>query len=453
MYFQDETRVGLEEPSSVALLAKPFPALPIANKLHLSIAWMELFNSMSWPDFLENYTGLGFNTVPTLALYDETVDEERRSKFLNAARRYGLDLLVVDSPYHSMIRHVEARTKDLAGVPRPFVNPAYRGTYYQEELERISRRNAEVQPDWFMMNIECFQKGAYACLIGNAPECSDYLVANPQTPRQDRVNAVTDLGNELIFDIRRKLEQVLPEGRVPRMGMYNSEHDEVYHRVFDFNKLYGELLDFAQPVIYRQQPDRAGIRLRKIRALMPRGDLIPWMDPGTVKEFPSVWIYDRVLEILGSGASGIAWFAYTNFEGADFYYLARALEAVIPVEDVIVGSEPMGNVAAKGAGITATGLSNGRHHLLLLSDYTEGAIDNTTQVGEPGEASPKPVTAKLRLPISVRGTLWDLARKKRLGEVDGRDLTIEWSPGVAGARTALYYVGPATVADDRFEID
>jgi hypothetical protein len=40
-----------------------------------------------------------------------------------------------------------------------------------------------------------------------------------------------------------------------------------------------------------------------------------------------------------------------------------------------------------------------------------------------------------------------------LGEVDGRDLTIEWSPGVAGARTALYYVGPATVADDRFEID
>ena len=47
------------------------------------------------------------------------------------------------------------------------------------------------------------------------------------------------------------------------------------------------------------------------------------MDPGTVVEFPSPWIYGRVLEVFGSGAREIAWFAFTNFEGSDFYYLAR----------------------------------------------------------------------------------------------------------------------------------
>lgn len=231
--------------------------------------------------------------------------------------------------------------------------------------------------------------------------------------------------------------------------MYNSEPDQIYTEVFDFNKLYDDVIDFAQPVMYRQTPEKLGARLREIRALMPRGDIIPWMDPGTVVEVPSIWVYDRVLEVFGSGASGIAWFSYTNFEGADFYHLARAMEAVIPVEAVIVGSQPMGAIEVKTSGVGATGLSKGPHHILLLSDYSGGARE-PLGVSTGGAADHRRV--ELRLPVAVQGTLWDLARKQPLGEIDGREFSLDWSPGVEGARTALYYVGPAPLRRGKFEI-
>ena len=446
MYFQEAERVGLEEPDSVALLAKAFPVLPTATKLHHSLAWMGLHNSMSWPNFLENYGGLGFNTVPVLVSFDTPIDKKTRSKFLGAARRKGFDLLVVDSAYHRMAIFAESRIVDSDGVRKSFIDPSYRGTYYWEELERIATRNREVKPEWYMMDIECFVGGANACLIGNAPECSAYLSDSAQSQANNPAGAVTDLGVELIFNIRDKLQEVLPGGVAPRMGGYNSEPNQTYGKIFDFNKLYDDVVDYAQPVVYSDRPERLGLRLRRIRALMARGDIIPWMDPGTIREYPSIWIYDKVLEVFGSGSLGIAWFAYANFEGADFYHVARAMEAVIPVEDVIVGSEPMAPIEVQGPGVSATGLSNGSHHLLLLSDYTDGATSKST-----GKAEHRVV--ELRLPVDVQGTLWDLARKQSLGDVDGHDLTIEWRPGIEGARTALYYVGPAPFASGRFKID
>ncbi|MCH7869185.1 MAG: hypothetical protein IH881_15930, partial [Myxococcales bacterium] len=282
--------------------------------------------------------------------------------------------------------------------------------------------------------------------MGNAPECSAYLSDSAQSQANNPAGAVTDLGVELIFNIRDKLQEVLPGGVAPRMGGYNSEPNQTYGKIFDFNKLYDDVVDYAQPVVYSDRPERLGLRLRRIRALMARGDIIPWMDPGTVREYPSIWVYDKVLEVFGSGSLGIAWFAYANFEGADFYHVARAMEAVIPVEDVIVGSEPMAPIEVQGPGVSATGLSNGSHHLLLLSDYTDGATSKST-----GKAEHRVV--ELRLPVDVQGTLWDLARKQPLGDVDGHDLTIEWRPGIEGARTALYYVGPAPFASGRFKID
>ena len=88
--------------------------------------------------------------------------------------------------------------------------------------------------------------------------------------------------------------------------------------------------------------------------------------------------------------------------------------------------------------VNATGIANGPHHLLLLSDYASALEERVVE---------------LRLPNDVEGTLWDLARKQPLGEVSGRELTLEWRPGVAGARTALYYVGPALREHGRFTVE
>ena len=437
MYFRESGSEQSGDLGSVALAVRAFPKLERAEKLHLSLAWMLLHDSMSWPKFLENYGALGFNVVPTLSSYDTVIKERTRRKFLSRARDKGFQLLVVDSPYHRMIFNPEARVQSKRGRIEPFVDPAYRGEHYTAELDRIVRDHKEYAPEWSMLDIECFADGAYACLTGTSVRCAERLleIAGEQGP--EPASALTDLGNELISNIRTVIHDAVPKDSRARMGLYATEPGHVYHRLFDFEKLYGNAVDYAQPTFYRDSPERMGTRLRKMRAAMPTGDIIPWMDPGTIDEFPSVWVYDRVLEVFGSGGRGIAWFAYKNFEGSDFYALARALDAVIPVEDVIVGSTPMEKIDVVAGGVAATGISHGVHHLLLLADY---------------ETPTRERRVALSLPRGVEGTVWDLARKQEVGRVVKGAVTLDWRPGVERARTALYYVGPSQFEDGRVSI-
>ncbi|MFT5440984.1 MAG: hypothetical protein ACI8W3_000024 [Myxococcota bacterium] len=424
--------------NSVALDTREFPVLPRAKRIHHSLAWMQLHSSTTWPKFFDNYKKIGFNVVPTLARYDEPLSLRVRKKFLKAARENGYEILAVDSPFHPMLSEEEARVLNADGLREPFLDPSYRGEYYRAELERIATRNKENRPDWLMMDIECFSDGAHACLIGTSSQCSDYLASHMHEDGAEISESVTDLGNELIADIRNEIAKQLGKGEMPRMGLNTSEPDQVYHQLFDFNKLYAGPLDYAQPILYWQKPAAMGARVRDMRERMPQGDIIAWVDPGTVQEYPTEWVYDRVLEVFGSGAMGIAWFAYNNFEGSDFYYVAKAMESVIPVEDLIVESSPSRPIETLEGGVTATAIRNGSHWLLLLSDY---------------KSSPKERAVRLRLPAKVRGAVWDLARQRNLGDVSGTDLAIQWQPGARGARTALYYIGPASQVEGRFVMD
>ncbi len=444
MYFRETQREEDAEWSSVALEVREFPKLRRPERLHHSIAWMGLRRSTTWPDFLSNYGKLGFNVVPTFSLYDQSIELSTRRKLMKKARREGFELLVVDSPYHQLIGREEARTEIEPGFPETYVDPSYRGVHYREEVERVATRVAEIEPDWFMMDIECFEDGAFACLVGTSARCNEYLTANAESFGDNREEAVTALGNELLGNIRTAIAAKLPKGRLPRIGTNTSAPGKIYHRLFAFDRLYDGILDYAQPVLYFQSPQVVGRRLREIRAAMPRGDIIPWLDPGTVREFPSEWNYDQTLEVFGAGARGIAWFSFLNLEGADLYYIARAMEAVGPVEDVIVGSHPMEAVEVVDGQVVATGLRNGQHSVLLVSDYRESEKHRV----------PRRVT--LRLPEGAAGTLWDLARRRKLAQVGrggARELSFEWRPGLENTQTALYYLGPAPLRDDRFEID
>jgi len=416
--------------------ARDFPLPGRPAKLHHSLAWMQLHSSSTWPDFFDHYAALGFNVVPMLTLYDEVVSERVRRRFVKRARKRGFELLALDSPYHRLIAHPDARTRTRDGVRQPYIDPSYRGAHYRDEVARVTRQVAAIEPDWFMMDIECFNEGAYACLIGAAPECTRYLEATARDPAADRASWLTDLGTELVANIRDALRDELGDAPLPRMGTNTSEPGSIYHHLFDFEKLYGEAVDYAQPILYRERPGRMGERVRAIRAAMPRGDIIAWMDPGSVVEYPSPQIYDRMLEVFGAGARGLAWFAFENFEGEDLYFVASAIDAVLPVEGLILQGAPSPPLEVVAGDVEASGLLASDAHLLMV-------------VRDDAVATPREV--ELTLPDGVRGALWELASKRRIATVDaaGR-VRFGWRPGAEGAHTALYYVGPAPFENGRF---
>ncbi|MFV1996294.1 MAG: hypothetical protein ACC661_12730, partial [Verrucomicrobiales bacterium] len=188
-------------------------------------------------------------------------------------------------------------------------------------------------------------------------------------------------------------------------------------------------------VFYDAKKDTTGSEIRRLRGLMDHGDLIPWFTAGFFVpgsrpiEYPSAWVYDRVLEGYGNGIRGINWFAFANFEGADFYYYAKAMEAIVQVDALIYDSQPLGGIVASEP-YRATAITDPEtgEILLLVREYTKGA---------PGE-----VTVTFPSPLPERFHLYDLALHRKLKAVNGSSLTFPFKPGVEGAHTALYLIKP-----------
>ena len=114
-------------------------------------------------------------------------------------------------------------------------------------------------------------------------------------------------------------------------------------------------------------------------------------------------------------------FTFTKFEGADFYYHAKAFEVITPISALIPDCVPVNDVKTDHPLIGATALRNGKHILLLMYDYKKQSK----------------ATVKVTLPIKAKGKVWNIATGKRVGKVKGKTLTVEFAPGVDGAHTAL----------------
>ena len=106
----------------------------------------------------------------------------------------------------------------------------------------------------------------------------------------------------------------------------------------------------------------------------------------------------------------------------------------------------MGEIGVVDGQVSAHGLVNGPHALLLLSNYDELGKDGQSNSGSLGEvhtagSGPQPIV--LRLPEGVQGHLWDLARGIDLGVVEpGGESKFSWQPAMPEVRTGLYYIGP-----------
>ena len=435
-YFVQIDRAGKEEPRSISLVTKQFPELGGLRKLHNGLGWILLEGALTWPDFAVNVKRLGFNSVPAMSTYYGLISKKTRIKYLAAARKQGLSISMQDSPYTRLHLKWDPLWIDAAGYHHRELDPSYRGELYDVEMDRVSTAAEEIMPDIVFFDIESLRTGTYACLTQNSPRCSEYLVSRGATDMRDVTSDVTRMGSELLRDLRNAVSRPLGDSAKPLFGVSSVQPMTIYHSLFDFNELYQREVDFAQPVLYRASRAKIGSRIREIRSQMPRGDIIPWVDPGTVAEYPTEQVYDRVLEILGAGARGISWFSYSQFEGSDFYYMARALQSVIPVEDVIFGSDPMDPIQIREGGVAAHGLVNGGHAVFLISDY-----GSPTSLDDDGA---KPVV--LRFPEGIRGPLWDLARGVEIGEVKDDEVRFPWQPAMPEVQSGLYYIGPRKFA-------
>ncbi|MBT3378485.1 MAG: hypothetical protein HN742_02005 [Lentisphaerae bacterium] len=438
LYYAAEWDGGKQNLAKVDVVVKAFPTPGKPRGITSSVAWMLAYHYLTWPDFPAPYGKLGFNTVGSHYGYDGKVPRDVRERILTTCREQGYKILCVGSPFARVKYFLEGNSTGPDGKPLELDKndgcPGYRGPAYQASLDQIEEALAWMRPDIVHLDIECYAAGAFRGKTGGCHRCSEAAKRSGK-PLEE---AVVDLGTEQMQDVKRVLARVCkPNGfPMPELGIYhNKPGGFVYQDTYSFDKAYAAgAMDTCHPVFYRSSKARdTGKEVRQYRALMKRGDIIPWVTPGYSTgdglgpEYPSEWVYDYVLEIYGSGARGTFWYAFSKFEASDFYYHAKAFETLTPISHLIPDAVPVPGVTTNHPLIGATALRNGNSLLLLMSDYKAKSA----------------ATVTVALPLEVQGKVWDIPTRQAIGAANGKTLTVNFSPGVKGAHTALYFVGLA----------
>ena len=432
LYYFAQWEGGQQEMQRLDLVTKTFPTPGKPRALIAPIAWMFATRWLAWPDFHSSYAKLGFNMVATHGLYDRVLEPEQVQTALETARQNGFRTLYVDSPFHPIMNRPETVSQLMKPKAEKHNDlcPSYRGPVYQAEVGRLATMALAARADEITLDIECYGFGAFAGKSGQCQRCN----ADVHRRGKPAAEAVLDMGTEILHDVHRAVGDTFTAGGlpVPGFGTYHTQPGGfVYEDLFDYDRMDKRRVARCHPVYYSSgKAEAIGRELRRLRRLTDGTQIIPWMSGGYSNigyqvEYPSVWVYDRVLENYGSGICGIYWFAYQKFEAADLYYYAKAMEAVAPVAELVCDSRPLDGIRCDKPTYSVTGIRNGQDTLLLVSNYRQ----------------PVPMELRISLTEGVTGHLWDLTLRRSAGPVSGRHVVVCFKPGVEGGHTALYYIG------------
>ena len=434
-YFQSVYDGNTQELQKSEILVKTFPTPGMPKKLLSLIHWIHPTAYMAWPDMLDSYTRLGFNSIPyNRGMVDALYPSAKT--FLDQARETGMSVTAMHSAFHHLYwsenKEVRSLYKDKEATQNE-VCPAYRGPLFWKEVEDIATWAKILDSKVLMLDVECYGEGAFSGWNQLCTRCNDYIKNSGLSPRE----AIISLGSQ-IHRITKKAvnEAFIKDGKVPPLlSWYNAAPGGfIYTDCFRFDDTYKNGDDFSTPSLYKSMKALvSGEKIRKYRALMDEGNIFPhatmgFLDAaGMETEYPTEWVHDQVLEIYGSGARGIGWFAFQKMEGSDLFHYAKAMEAINPVAELIYDSAPLKVDTSQGYSahvLQGTTPATRNQYLILVSEYDEGKSGKVT----------------VTFPMAVSGRLMDLSHKKDLGEVSGKSVDIDFKPGVEGAFTSLYRI-------------
>ncbi|GAJ19616.1 unnamed protein product, partial [marine sediment metagenome] len=135
MFYWAQWDGGKQPPESLELVSKTFPTPGMPKDVTMPLTWMMSTDCLGWPDFLENFTALGFNCLTIFPKDIKVLGEQAIVELIGKARKKGMTILLSDngffSPYSLSFGNPECRTIDtVTGKPvqdRFDGCPSYRG--------------------------------------------------------------------------------------------------------------------------------------------------------------------------------------------------------------------------------------------------------------------------------------------------------------------------------------
>lgn len=345
------------------------PKVPKLKRFHVSLAWMGDEDARKWPEYFDAWEVLGFNTIGCFPRFFSDKNKEVRDNFFAEVRQRGYKVLMTDSPIHAMPGKDKKGHEMNCLVPNIVaVCPSYRGTFYQNELERLSRCVQISKPDIVFFDIEAWYNSHIT-----AKTCSRCVEGQKKTGLD-----VDEYCKQSVGEMMKDFHHAIGEGAriagipAPPIGVYGqgAGHIDRSQLVYNWDYYYPQSVKYAQPSLYvGERPWLVHERINKTHKIMKNRDIIPWLTAGTYGEVRPQFIEYNIYEAMLNGSGGFTYYIYSDFDTPmDFYAHAKALQTLAPYEDLILDGEVI-DLKCSDEAITVSAIKKDGEMLLLLGNY------------------------------------------------------------------------------------
>ena len=412
------------------------PATPAPKRLLTGFGWWYGSDNTEYPDALQSFQQLGLNSITVFPRQMPTDTNDPQWQLLEKARAAGMKIIATDSPYNIMwvsnlkkpdAHEMYCQFEDGTVGSNPKICPSYRGKYYQAEVQRVATQMARVWPDYIAMDTELWlPQGPPAEQCTRCQE--DFKKSGLKSWDEWLQNKGNEMEEDLVNAIRQKLQEENAKSTFVA-GMFGLKSTEVMERVFNFQKLYPQTIQVAQPAYYSpvNSLDLLNIAqlIRDNRAQMPHSDIIPWLTPGDADPILGEAFKWSLLESYCNDARGVYFWSRNCWDGENLLAYSNAIRAITPAEDIIRDGQLINDEATVESPGHLSGMKKANSMVLLISDYMKQSSG----------------TLILHLNISVPSKMIDLQNGKVIEQkLHAGKNTVEIN--LAGNRARLLEVQP-----------
>lgn len=397
---------GTEGPlAAVPLQAIEVPETEQPEQLVVGLSWYSLGALVSWPDNLEAFGHLGFNTVSNFVhwIRDRGNPEYAPQWDLwDRAREEGFKLLNIDSTFHRIPNEPETRCQFADGTQGTRRCPSYRGQHYQAELERVAQQCAMAKPDYLFADIEIWNwRGPV-----DAEKCTrcqaDFAESGLETWDEWKLQKGYEMWTDAVDAVRAAVREA--GGPEVEFGVYDWVPGHNYQYTWPFDRLYPEYLQSAQPStytpLYWYHIAFVGDEARRSREQLDGPDVMPWLSPGDGGTFDGERFRYALLECFCNGSRGMNFWSNRVWDAENLAAYSRTIRNLVPVEDILLSGDLLEGAQVQNAG-RISGVTADGEMVILVADYHQ----------EAGGA----VTVKLPVDGAMTATDLDTGEEIRVG--------------------------------------
>ncbi len=374
---------GTEAPTTaVPLKAIEVPETPQPEGLTVGLSWYDITAMMSWPDSIDDFKHLGFNTVTSFVhRMGEPDDPEYadRWEFWERCRDEGFKLLDIDSTFHRMEKADEIYCQFEDGTHGSRICPSYRGEHYQREIQRVAEQCARARPHYLFCDIEIWNwRGPI-----DAEKCTrcraDFEASGLETWEEWKLQKGYEMWSDVVDAVRAAVAET--DGPEVEFGVYDWVAGRDYQYTWPFDRLYPEYLQSAQPStytpLYWYHIMLVGDEVRASRAQLPRPDVLPWLSPGDAGTFDGERFRYALLECFCNGSRGMNFWSNRVWDAENMAAYSRAIRNLVPVEDILLAGELLEGAQLQTPG-RISGVVSGDEMVVLVADYLREADGSVT---------------------------------------------------------------------------